>query len=932
MCVTLIMEDANYCDELSNRGSAKNVDIFVLIGTLIYLLMTFSTLIFIKYSSSRANNSDGDGNSGIFPIFIYVLYAQAIVSCFVGCIVATISLEVGKSNDILSSSLFAIAWSLQHVISEGTVIILLQQGCGRYAMKNANYISTIWGILTFILYLTIFTDTIYKSTIWRAILDFGLLLFYAYLWLIPEKYLSRRPSVIFYSKYWFLASFVFLLLHLGYMFHLFRSSAWCGNYFFRIFIFAIMQPILSYFVFYYDSLWWQGIDSRISRRGISAPTFTLYSAQTLAEVLDDVNIIGKVDLLNYSSIYIDNKAVLGAGSFSKVVLGSYEGNTVAIKTIHTYDLTIDIINRIATESKILSTIKHENIVAIYGVSVRPPSICIILELCKYGSLSDILRGCQRKGLNGEGSRFQYPLQLPFPDLMYLSLGAARGLSAIHSFNSNLCHRDIKSFNFLVDSQLRVKLADLELGNNDHLDHDRFQETWDHAIRKKWSSFNLHQRTISSSSSQTSDQIRHKSGSITSNNEVAGHPSIINLQAMWLAPEVVQTGKFTQPSDVYGLGMVLWEIKTRRFPFEDQYGNNQNEIRKSILNGIRPTMTFSDWGEHPLVYRKCMERYDEIMTSTWSGDPLKRPSATVIANKLEEILKSCGVESLGLATLAPSSPTKPERPLSTRENFDNESVLSTSENVLTPSRFPTCTRPMPNISPPYQIPSWNCFDYHGGPWIIISMEDYQVVYRTNLWNSFITPHMSCESSVSSPSVSTSSLPYPSTVNFPGRNSVYEKRLQLITSIFQNRFRIPSADIHSIYHDSSENEEDEALTTVLFNSKLILFLETCEMKEYCHLIIADKERKYDRGQKTFGESLFALHGHFIENKNDRTGPKYLAILSSQIESNHETITNRTRSMSFTLRSSIGSYMYSDRIGSGRIRKLSVESTRPSGSITK
>ena len=453
------MEDANYCDELPHHEFAKHRDVFVFIGASVYVLMTFFILLFIRYASWRAKNlmSDGDGvaNSVIFPIFVYVLYVQALVSCFVGCIVATFSLDVDESNDILSSSLFAVAWALQHIISEGTVIILLQPGCGRYAFKNAVYTSIIWGILTFVLYVSIFTNIIYKPTVWRAIFDFGLVIFYGYLWLIPERYLSRRPSVIYYSKFWFIGSFIFLLLHLGYMFQLFRSSTWCGTYFFRIFIYAIMQPILSYLVFYYDSLWWQGIDSRISRRGISAPTFTLYSAQTLAEVLDNVNVIGKVELLNYSSIQIDNKAVLGAGSFSKVVLGRYDGNIVAIKTVHTYDLTIDIINRIATESKILSTIKHENIVAIYGVSVLPPSICIILELCKYGSLSDILRGCQRKGFNGEGSRFQYPLHLSFHDLIYLSLGAARGLGAIHSFNSNLCHRDIKSFNFLVDSQLKV---------------------------------------------------------------------------------------------------------------------------------------------------------------------------------------------------------------------------------------------------------------------------------------------------------------------------------------------------------------------------------------------------------------------------------------------------------------------------------------------
>ena len=34
------------------------------------------------------------------------------------------------------------------------------------------------------------------------------------------------------------------------------------------------------------------------------------------------------------------------------------------------------------------------------------------------------------------------------DRMFLALGCARGLEALHSFSSHLCHRDIKSMNFL----------------------------------------------------------------------------------------------------------------------------------------------------------------------------------------------------------------------------------------------------------------------------------------------------------------------------------------------------------------------------------------------------------------------------------------------------------------------------------------------------
>lgn len=36
------------------------------------------------------------------------------------------------------------------------------------------------------------------------------------------------------------------------------------------------------------------------------------------------------------------------------------------------------------------------------------------------------------------------------DRLYLALGCCKGIAALHDFSPDLCHRDIKSFNFLGD--------------------------------------------------------------------------------------------------------------------------------------------------------------------------------------------------------------------------------------------------------------------------------------------------------------------------------------------------------------------------------------------------------------------------------------------------------------------------------------------------
>lgn len=75
------------------------------------------------------------------------------------------------------------------------------------------------------------------------------------------------------------------------------------------------------------------------------------------------------------------------------------------------------------------------------------SVCLVLEICEYGSLSDVLRGGD--GTAGQG---RSPLNLSYSDRMFLALGCARGLQALHSYSPLLCHRDIKSMNFLSESR------------------------------------------------------------------------------------------------------------------------------------------------------------------------------------------------------------------------------------------------------------------------------------------------------------------------------------------------------------------------------------------------------------------------------------------------------------------------------------------------
>jgi len=74
--------------------------------------------------------------------------------------------------------------------------------------------------------------------------------------------------------------------------------------------------------------------------------------------------------------------------------------------------------------------------------------------------------------------------------------------------------------------------------------------------------------------------------------------------VWLAPEIMENKEYDSSADIYSLGIVLWEIATRSFPFS-QYkqlsSGLQYKLEESVIHGklvgltldLRPTFSNSD---------------------------------------------------------------------------------------------------------------------------------------------------------------------------------------------------------------------------------------------------------------------------------------------------------------------------------------------------
>ncbi|RHZ79963.1 hypothetical protein Glove_139g258 [Diversispora epigaea] len=91
---------------------------------------------------------------------------------------------------------------------------------------------------------------------------------------------------------------------------------------------------------------------------------------------------------------------------------------------------------------------------------------------------------------------------------------------------------------------------------------------------------------------------------------------------YIAPEVMNNNKYTQASDIYSVGIIMWVISTGKIPFEGELYDPKLAI--SIFYGCRPK-----------IHKGTPQCYVDLMEKCWHNNPTERPNAKMIFNTLEE---------------------------------------------------------------------------------------------------------------------------------------------------------------------------------------------------------------------------------------------------------------------------------------------------------
>ncbi|XP_062510056.1 uncharacterized protein LOC134186156 isoform X1 [Corticium candelabrum] len=276
---------------------------------------------------------------------------------------------------------------------------------------------------------------------------------------------------------------------------------------------------------------------------------------------------------------------IGGGASGRVWKAQYRNVDVAVKMLINNDESQSSLE-FAGEIKFMQTMRHRNIVLFIGAGKTSPQAqpFLVVEFAHRGSLRHVLDDVS--------------IEIDQNRKIDFALDASKGMEFLHKLNPPRIHRDLKSENLLVCKSWIVKVADFGLG-----------------------------RLFSGAQKNRRSNRNNALSSTNSGNELLVEMRDLSEDGIgtvrWSAPELARRESYDGSIDVYSFGIVLWEIWSRGFPFE-QY-RFAHEVDDAV-----------ERDERPVVPCDCPEGYASVMQACWTGRARKRPSFSEVVSCLESI--------------------------------------------------------------------------------------------------------------------------------------------------------------------------------------------------------------------------------------------------------------------------------------------------------
>lgn len=313
--------------------------------------------------------------------------------------------------------------------------------------------------------------------------------------------------------------------------------------------------------------------------------------------------------INASELTLESRVDGGSeGAFGEVWRGRLGDVVVAVKMLRPELLELDeaVLAEFEREVEFMQRTRHPNLVRFFGAGRNHEGTPFLVEeLMPNGSLKSVLRGV--------GAR-----ELRWPERATLAADIALGMAHIHSLGH--IHRDLKSGNVLISGSFRAKVADF--GSIRHL----FSPSGSGTFFPSSSGTTLVSMPARDDSSSNLNSFVF--GSITLTNGV-GTP-------MYMSPEALAGDDYTQSTDVFSYGVLLWELAAQMAPdLAEQEG-----ITSGPLLGVLCRLLQE--GKRLRVPQGWPQAYVALMELCWASQPASRPS-------FDEVVATVNAAMLNVAT-------------------------------------------------------------------------------------------------------------------------------------------------------------------------------------------------------------------------------------------------------------------------------------------
>jgi serine/threonine protein kinase/ketosteroid isomerase-like protein len=291
--------------------------------------------------------------------------------------------------------------------------------------------------------------------------------------------------------------------------------------------------------------------------------------------------------------------LLARGGMGAIYAGTHVelDRPVAIKLLlPSFNADGQVLERFRREARAAARVKHPNIVDIYDYGVLADSEAyIIMELAEGETLHEHLKRVGKLPINGA---------------IAIARQIAEGMDAAH--RTGIVHRDLKPSNIILtrepDGGLRAKIVDFGIA-------------------------------------KITEQLGAGDATLTATGTLVGTPR-------YMSPEQCSDGPVDARSDIYSLGIILYEMLAGRTPFE---GDTPVALAVKRINEPPPPIAEQRSDVPPPLA--------ELVTDMLSTDPAKRPqTARELAQRLAQLRASNGAYAARAAHAQPvanvSEPTAP----------------------------------------------------------------------------------------------------------------------------------------------------------------------------------------------------------------------------------------------------------------------------------